>query len=353
MTMTTLPQSPADRKRLRYSQAEYLRGVTSRSGGRKCMFALGSTMSAAATSGGLVHVGGVQRCGSVWACPVCSPTIRERRAGEIDTALGKHLADGGVAYFVTSTVRHSAGTPLAQVLGLVQESWRDAWRPRSIDKRGSGYLGAIRAIEITHGSNGWHPHIHAVVMFEPGTSAATAENMLRRVSVGWSYQLSRRGASCNARGFDFRPVHDSEGVSGYLAKVDGGWGAGLELARGDLKLQAGKGTTPFQFLERAANGCSYSEMMFLIYEQATSGRRQLVWSRGLKARFGIDDVSDVDAAEETLHALPVLLAIVPAGKWRQLLRTNRAVDMLTQLGELASTGDLSVWQFPPAWLQLP
>jgi len=349
--MATLAPSSSDRKQQRYGLLEFVRSNTSRVGGRKCMFALGATVSVVSGPSGVARVGGVQRCGSVWACPVCAPTIRENRAAEIDTALGKHLASGGLAYFLTSTVRHSAGTPLADTLRLVQAAWSDAWRPASLRKKQRGYLGQIRAVEITHGRNGWHPHLHSVVLFEAGTTTAAAESVLNGFASNWSTQLQRRGATCGRSGVDYRPVIDADGVSKYLAKVEGGWGAGLELARGDLKTS--KGTTPSQFLARAAAGEVFALKMWSIYETATLGKRQLVWSRGLKARFDIADISDIDAAEVVCDELPTLLVIVPARHWHQMLRAGKIPALLDAVGSFAQTGDLGLWDYPPGWLNIP
>jgi len=318
------------------------------------MFGLGATVSAVATTSGATHVGGVSRCASVWACPVCAPTIRERRATEIDQGLAAHLQAGGVAYFVTTTVRHTAGTPLAQVLDLVTDSWSAMMRTRAVC-RSEVYAGQIRAVEITHGANGWHPHVHALMLFEPGTTEAQVASFFGSLRQAWTHQLSKRGATCNERGFDARPVTSTAGAAGYLSKVQGGWGAGLDVARADLKsAKSSTSTTPFEFLARAAAGETFAAMMWAYYEEATLGRRAIVWSRGLKARLGVDDITDDDAAEETLDGAPVVLAIIPSQHWRRLLRTGEAAPLLNALGMIgsgSSPGD--VWRWPHSWLTNP
>src|SRR5690625_3827055 len=41
------------------------------------------------------HFSGTSRCGSIWACPVCSAVLRHERAQEIATGLEQHRENGG------------------------------------------------------------------------------------------------------------------------------------------------------------------------------------------------------------------------------------------------------------------
>lgn len=351
----------ANDRRGRYRLLNYLRTVSVRNGAKLCMRSMGSTVSLSATAAGVVRVGGVSRCGSVWACPVCAPVIRETRAVEIDQALHAHLAAGGSAFFVTATVRHSAGTPLADVLSIVGKSWTGANNRKS--QRGDILTGTIRAIEVTHGRNGWHPHVHALMLFAPGVAESAARSYLANLSTHWSHELGKRGASCGSKGFDVRPVHDVSGASSYLTKVDGGWGAGLELARGDVKLAHGKGTTPQEFLSRAMDGDFHSLKMWLHYERATKGKMAIRWSPGLKALYAIEEVSDEEifldpddsepdtaAAEVTPTDPVVLLAIVPSVDWDWLLLNGEAAEMIEQLGRMALRQPY-LWRWPIDWVQ--
>ena len=45
--------------------------------------------------------GGLQTCGSVWTCPVCSSKIAERRRVEIQGAIATHRAQGGEVQLLT------------------------------------------------------------------------------------------------------------------------------------------------------------------------------------------------------------------------------------------------------------
>ena len=52
---------------------------------------------------GTASYGGLQTCGSVWACPVCSAKIAERRRVELLDAMELHKAQGGAVYLLTTT----------------------------------------------------------------------------------------------------------------------------------------------------------------------------------------------------------------------------------------------------------
>jgi hypothetical protein len=76
-----------------------------------------SSPTSAVDARGRVHTGGVQRCASPWFCHLCTFTIGERRAAEVDETVTAHFASGGHAYMVSLTLRHRAGEDLAPMLG--------------------------------------------------------------------------------------------------------------------------------------------------------------------------------------------------------------------------------------------
>ena len=55
------------------------------------------------------HYSNLQRCGSVWHCPVCASIITEKRRAEIKKAIDAH--DGGL-YMLTLTIPHYMGITL-------------------------------------------------------------------------------------------------------------------------------------------------------------------------------------------------------------------------------------------------
>ena len=117
---------------------------------------------------GNVFTSGLSTCGSVWSCPSCSFKIRVKRALEIALAIVVHLARGGGVLFMTFTMSHERGEELADVWDILTDGWSymtsgEQWQ--AIKER-FGIVGWIKSTEVTHGRNGWHPHLHVLVFTE-------------------------------------------------------------------------------------------------------------------------------------------------------------------------------------------
>lgn len=74
------------------------------------------------TNGKRSAFSGVMRCGSIWACPVCSGIIRTARADEVSKMVERNAS--GALVFGTLTVRHHAGMPLQMLLDAVMAGWQ-------------------------------------------------------------------------------------------------------------------------------------------------------------------------------------------------------------------------------------
>jgi hypothetical protein len=273
--------------------------------------------------------------------------IREKRAQEIDRALRAHLDGGGGALFVTLTVRHGRGDELEPRLAAVSEALRSCLRGGGWERlRGElGYVGSIRAVEVTWGQeNGWHPHVHAVLLIERPVGQAVAADVHR-------WLLGRWGAVCERRGFgtvsathgvDVRVVDSSSAgeLAGYLTKVEGGWGAGHELARGDVKRARSLGLVPVELLENLVEtGESRWAALWREYERATFGKKAIVWSRGLRERLlGVEaEKSDEElAASEGMEAEFVRYLVAKAPFWAAV-KAGVVGDLLSQIE--AAAGD--------------
>nr|AAA98339.1 replication-associated protein [Plasmid pSB24.2] len=145
----------------------------------------------ARTAAGAAVALGLLKCGRIWLCPVCSGQDPARPSEEITEAVVSWLQQGGWAYLVTFTARHTAADRLSDLMDALQGTRADAEtgtkrRPGAYqrlitgaawagDKRRKsnqegirgriGYIGMIRATEVTVGEGaGWHPHIHAIVL---------------------------------------------------------------------------------------------------------------------------------------------------------------------------------------------
>lgn len=107
------------------------------------------------------------RCNS-WACPVCAPRKNVLRQAEIQEAiLAAHRA-GDKLLFLTFTIPHWADDTCLYTRRTIQDAYTKMGRRRRLTRilQEHGYAGQIRCWDFTYGSNGWHPHIHAIYFFE-------------------------------------------------------------------------------------------------------------------------------------------------------------------------------------------
>lgn len=248
---------------------------------------------------GRAHYSGLIHCGSAWACPVCSAKIQEQRRQEIATAVDWAYAEKLQPVLVTLTFPHRSWHQIDQLL----EQQRDALtRLRSGKvwqklKGRYGFQGLIRSLEITHGDNGWHPHTHELWFIRKD---ADAEALAGEVRKRWRASCQRAGLlDAGDAGFDDHAVDVKAwcSASDYLAKQDDSrhWGVDREVAKGGAK--SAKGMHPFGLLRRSMDGCERSGRLFTAYAFAMKGKRQVFWSHGLKARVGVAEVDDQEAAE--------------------------------------------------------
>lgn len=313
---------------------------------RLCYLATGQLvrvdLCAGAHGGPVAHVSGVHHCGSPWACPICAPVVRERRAQEVDLALSSHLAGGGSGLFITQTVRHSRPDRLEPRVALMSSALNATLQGRSwaTFKRQLGFVGAIRVVEVTYGQSGWHPHSHSVFVLE--APVCELEDFGAWIRSRWASVCERRGFGTLSatHGVDVRPVVVGDGLGGYLAKVEGGWGVGQELARGDVKRS---GRTPFSILRDAAlAGDCEAARLWHEYEAATFNKRFLRWSPGLRARLlpNVEELTDIEAASAEGVGVVLVSVLFEGRTWDVYVRAGWAGGLLAELERAAVDGDL-------------
>lgn len=244
---------------------------------------------------------GLGSCGDVHACPVCSVKISEGRRQEVIHALRSHSESGYISLFATFTIRHSREDSLAGNLEAFRNARSDLIRSRKyrLIKDRLKMSGYIRRLEVTWGkSNGWHPHDHEVWLID--ADSITPEELLKvkkEVFDLWSYYCVKYGLEAPSfeYGFDLRwkDGNGSDSVGAYLTK----WGH--ELTYGHTKQANGEDRhTPFSMLMALKE--KYSPDFVALYQEyatAFKGRAQLLWSRGLKDKFGVQEMSDGELSE--------------------------------------------------------
>ncbi|MFF2354915.1 hypothetical protein ACFVVL_34755, partial [Kitasatospora sp. NPDC058115] len=345
----------------------------------------------AATFSGLV------RCGSVWSCPPCAAAIRAKRSAELEVFAVAWLEAGRGIYMATLTAPHWKHVRLLTQFGKFAEGWRGvgqgAWwtgravvrdkapvpwarrhdyddlpkdiEPREVDgelvvwrqgwKARRGIRGVTRTIEVTHGANGWHSHLHVLLWTTEPATRKQADVLQEELYKRWA-------ARCKAVGLPTPDREHGVRVDPAIRQADGSMPLGLikylakvqdrdvvtkevtarplanEMTRSDDKLARGaKGRTPFQLAELAIAGDEKALGLWREYEQATRGRQCLTWTEGFKAELaalaGVDlderDDEELPAAEddEKHRDLPDLAIRGTAYRSSVALRTGGRADL--------------------------
>jgi hypothetical protein len=282
--------------------------------------------------GGKARLGKVKTCGSVWACPVCAVKVAEVRRRELTHAMERHQADGGHAYLITFTFPHYLGQQLADLLPKFDKArnrfqgskgWKKVMQVANLDKGveagRAGRVGSVTSAEVTYGmANGWHPHLHMLVFCKAGAfeeGDADEEGRLTSPAIDffrgeWVRHLEKAGlVDGGNRQWALDRALDVRGgakAAEYIAKWghEERWGLSSELTSSHAKTGRRDmwGTrdhyTPFQLLQLSAEGDGHATCAFREFVNAFDGKRMLTWSPGLKAHFGVEEMTDEDAAAE-------------------------------------------------------
>lgn len=275
---------------------------------------------------GTTAYSGLQTCGSVWICPVCAAKIAERRRAEIIAAMAAHKAAGGCVNMLTLTAPHQRGDDLRELLAMQSTALHSFWNDRQVKSvfEAMGVIGQIRALEVTHGrkspqNNGWHPHYHVLLFCGSGVDLSPLDEppMLE-----WLGTLYTRWAACCVKAGLGRPslahglkLDDGSHAAKYVSK----WGLEDEMTKGHTK-KALHGETPFDFLRAVLEDPEDKQAaaLFRHFAEVFKGKRQLHWSRGLKARYGIGEKNDDELANEK-EDFAVLLGSITLEQWQDVL----------------------------------
>lgn len=281
------------------------------------------------------HFTGTNYCSNIWRCPTCSALIRASRAADVRDAVDRWREQGGSAYLVTMTLRHHKGDELKANLDAMSDAWRKmvSGDPWTRIKRAHGIQGYIKALEITIGENGFHPHYHALFLVTEEATEENAEIFRSKLSPRWIDKVRRAGAKLpsDKYGVDVTPVgEDWEGAARYVGKI------AEEVARGDMKEGGeGKSITPFQLLDRDD---PEAVALWFSYVEATKRKRCISFSRGLRAALGMDaEKTDEDIVAE-LETMGDIVAVVDTDVYRRV--ASREPQRLGELLGLVEAGDL-------------
>jgi hypothetical protein len=269
--------------------------------------------------------GNLYTCGSVWVCAVCAAKITERRRVELVGGVEAWKATGGTVYLLTLTAPHYATESTTAVLRrftdarrrlLNGKAYRTAMRP-------AGLVGSVRALEITYGVHGAHVHSHEI-LFCTSITPPDPEALL----TAWQGAVTRSGGKApNGHGLK---LDDGSKAGEYATK----WGMAEELTKAHIKKGKDGGKTPWDLLRDAMSGDKKAGRLFVEFAHAFRGKRQLVWSKGMRdlLRLGQEKTDEEVASEVVAEAVRV--AAISPKDWRVVL----ANDMQCEILEAADEG---------------
>ena len=124
---------------------------------------------------GKIH--NLQRCKSVWSCPICRLWLEPSKATTLDHYVTKWIEAGGVCDMVTFTFPHKKTENLSDLMGSSKDrtgiagAWANftAGKGWQLMSKHFELIGYVRSTEVTYGVNGWHPHLHVLFFFKSTT----------------------------------------------------------------------------------------------------------------------------------------------------------------------------------------
>jgi hypothetical protein len=202
-----------------------------------------------------------------------------------------------------------------------------------------GCIGTVRAWEVTHGrlrnvDNGWHPHFHILIFC---ASALDLDAFRSRLFLTWSN-------CCRLAGLPLPSIRhgltleDGSKAHQYVSK--GLWGLDREMTKGHIK-KSKSGETPFDLLRAfLSDRDKQAAALFQEFASTFHGRRQLVYSKGLKAHFDLVEKTDQEISQE-IDESAERLGSISLDQWRVICRLDLRGDVL----ELARFGWSPVQSF--------
>jgi len=268
--------------------------------------------------------------------------------------LAVHRAMGGGVEFVTLTLRHHQAERLAPLLQLVADGFRSVIgagrfaRSWALERAALGVVGTIRTLEINHGANGWHPHLHVLVLTDRQLSDEERTILADGMWTRWSSFLDDKGHHGTTRehGLVAVPVRAPADVARYMSKVYDT--LHHEMARGDLKDKGGR--NPFRLLgdlveagrvDPLTGEVNRDALLWREYELATKGRQFLTWSMGLKGRLAVQELTDEDLANDAVGG--ELVGTIPWWAWTSLRHQPERMALL--LSAVERHGEAGLYEY--------
>lgn len=261
-----------------------------------------------------MHYGNVQRCGSIWICPVCAKKITETRRVELQKGLSIWRSQGNFAYLMSLTFSHTSAQPLLFLFEGQKKALKIFYETTKVQDifKSLGVQFKIKSLEVTYGQNGWHPHNHILLLSTKYLGITAFSDAEKELSELWIKACLKSGLNAPSMkyGLDLR---DGSYAEKYISK----WGLEQEMTKGHVKKGRNGGFTPFDLLQLSISETQiYGKETVKLWQEfgvASKRKRLLEWGKGLKKYLGLDEKTDEEIADETdkesiqVYEIPSLL----------------------------------------------
>jgi hypothetical protein len=291
--------------------------------------------------GGASRYANLMTCGSIHCCPMCQATLRSHKADEVSRLAAWWLDQGHGLVMVTLTLPHSAGMPLKGLWSVVSEGLRftRSGRPYQRFKMSVGILHSVRALEVTHGGNGWHPHVHLLLLLDIPPGAGEIAQVKVYFNHRWGGWVRKQGYGeiHPIHGVDVLPIYTrADAMGAYIAKLQEGWSVGAEMVRGDAKRgrrndgDISAHRTPLQILDDyGESGRPEDLALWREWEDAAPGHQAIVMSDGLRELVGLaaeptdeELAQQLEAGDTSIEVSEDVALIDYASTWKAMVATG-------------------------------
>lgn len=278
---------------------------------------------------------GLMRCGSVWLCGECAQKIESVRGDEIKRLIETARARGLVVVMLTHTFPHRIAHTCRESMDGLAEALRKMRQRGGYQRfrKSLGFVGLVRSTEVTHGRNGWHPHVHEIWILDPLEAAIAIDQLdskaleqliADKVFPQWEAAavsvFGEDRAPSREHGIDVSHVWSA---NDYLAKCPARveelaaagksrWAADAEMTKTTAKRGRKGSRTFWEILESAADGNERDLALVRDYARGTWRKRRMYWTpsrtkkdgtvvEGLRDRFDIgEELTDEQIAQGEL-----------------------------------------------------
>lgn len=264
------------------------------------------------------YLKGLQACDRGWVCPVCTRAKAEEARHRVNALLSRGRRERWHMVMMTLTVRHNSDMPLKDLWCRISMASDELRRTHSWKRLNKGLIGSLKAVEVTYGDNGWHPHYHVILAF-PQDACVDQDEAIQRVEGlrgAWMAEIAAQGLTGNAHAFD---VQGAAAVRNYLTK----WGAGEELTLGHAKTGRPGQRTPWQLLRDSRNGDAGAGELWLEFVRVIKGTHQLRMTPGIRALIEEELARLQEARPAKEEPKEATIDTIDAAEWQSSARHRR------------------------------